>query len=100
MQLDGIGIESLRRMTYQVPEPELQERIALYLEATDPRWSCQDCIANALDMTLSEVKIALLRLARFRGRTYIDTRREACEACGMETAVVRLGQRGHQRRVA
>jgi len=87
-------------MAYEVSRPELERRVSLYLETTDGSWSCRDCIANSLAMTLNEVKLALLGLARSRRRSSVDFGREVCEACGMETAVVRLGPNGSLRGVA
>ena len=60
-------------------------------------------MAATLDVTLREIKIALLRLARCQGRNYIDyidTAYGACEECGAETAVVRLGRRARLRLIA
>ena len=87
-------------MTHEVPGPEVENHVALFLDVTEPHWACRECIARTLDLTLREVKIGLLRLARFRGRNYIDTACEVCEGCGMMTAVVRLGRRRRLRRIA
>ena len=84
------------------PEPEagLEALVAFFLEVTEPHWACRPCIARTLELSLCEVKIALLCVGRFRGKDYIETRCDVCEGCGARTAVVRLGRRGRLRLIA
>jgi hypothetical protein len=77
-------------MATTVPGPELEERVALFLDVTRPHWACRACIARTLVMDMRDVKIALLRLARTRGRDAIETACARCEGCGTATAVLRL----------
>jgi len=77
-------------MRTDVPGPDLEERVGLFLEVTSPLWACRDCMARTLDLEIREVKIALLRLARFRGRDTLDTACARCDGCGAATAVLRL----------
>ena len=85
-------------MTDEVPGPELENRVAVFLDVTEDSWACRNCIAETLHVTLREVKITLLRLAQSRGKNYIETGCEPCVGCGMVTAVVRRG--GRLRRIA
>jgi hypothetical protein len=87
-------------MAYDVPNHDLETTVASYLELTEPRWTCRACIMRAERLTEREVKVALLRLGRFRSKDYIETGYDVCEGCGATTAVVRLGRRGRIRRVA
>jgi hypothetical protein len=77
-------------MAIDVPGPELEERVGLFLDVMRPHWACRDCIARTLDLEIRGVKIALLRLARFRGREVLETACARCEGCGATTAVLRL----------
>jgi hypothetical protein len=87
-------------MTDEMPGPDLENRVVLFLEITEPDWACRPCIARTLDVTLQEVKIALLRLARFRGRDYIETGCDLCDGCGASTAVLRRAPPRRLRRIA
>lgn len=77
-------------MAIDVPGAELEERVGLFLDVTRPHWACRECIAETLALEVREVKIALLRLARFRGRDAIETACARCDGCGAATAVLRL----------
>jgi hypothetical protein len=77
-------------MATNVPGPELEDRVALFLDVTRPHWACRTCIARTLELETREVKIALLRLARSRGRDAVETACARCEGCGTATAVIRL----------
>ena len=98
--LDGIDIANESHMFDEVPGPDLEARVAQLLEVAEPDWTCRVCIARTLDLSQREVKIALLRLGRFRDKDYTETACDVCTDCGAETAVVRLGRRGHLRRAA
>lgn len=98
--VDGTAVARSRVMSGDIPGPDVDERVAFFLTVTEPYWACRACIARTLDMALRDVKIALLRLSRFRGRRYIDSACDVCEGCGAVTAVVRLGKRSHLRRIA
>jgi hypothetical protein len=77
-------------MRTDVPGSDLEERVGLFLEVTSPHWACRTCIARTLDLEIRDVKIALLRLARFHGRDTVETACARCEGCGSATAVLRL----------
>ena len=77
-------------MRMDVPGPELEERVALFLDVTRPHWACRECIGRTLDLEVRDVKIALLCLARIRGRDALETSCARCEGCGVATAVLRL----------
>ena len=87
-------------MSDGIPGHDVDERVAFFLSVTEPYWACRACIARTLDLALRDVKIALLRLARFHGRHYIESACDVCEGCGSATAVVRLAKRSHLRRIA
>ena len=76
------------------------DRVVVFLDTTRPHWACRACIASTMDVTVREVKIALLRLTHRRGRGVLESACETCIGCGMETAVVRLSQPRRLQRVA
>ena len=86
-------------MADDVHGPDIEERVAVFLEVTGPHWACRPCIARTMEMSMREVKIALLRFA-FGRKDYIETASEVCDGCGAKTAVVRLSQRGRLRLIA
>ena len=82
-------------------EPGTAEaRVARFLEAVAPHWACRTCMANTLTVPVRDVKIGLLRLARFRSGLAVESACEMCAGCHKETAVVRAGAPRHLRRVA
>jgi hypothetical protein len=87
-------------MAEGVPPRGFENRVALRLNVTDPNWSCRECIARTLGFTVSDIKIAFLRLLRFRGRDYIETGYDICDDCGAVTAVVRLARPRRLPRIA
>jgi hypothetical protein len=87
-------------MNSEVPAPGFENRVLLRLHVTEPNWACRQCIARTLEFTLRDVKIALLRLARFHGAGYIDTAYDVCEQCEAVTAVLRLARPDRVRRIA
>ena len=82
------------------PDADLEGLVAFFLEGAEPHWACRPCIVRTLELSLREVKIALLRFGRTRGRGYVETSCDVCEGCGVRTAVVRLGRRGRWRLIA
>jgi len=87
-------------MTGDIPPQDVEHRVAFFLTVTESYWACRECIARTLHLAVRDVKIALLRLARFRGRNYIETGCEACAGCERVTAVVRLGRPRRLRLIA
>ena len=77
-------------MDMHVPGPDVEQRVGLFLDVTRPHWACRECMARTLDLEIREVKIALLRLARLRGRDTVETACAPCEGCSATTAVLRL----------
>jgi len=77
-------------MDTRVPGPDVEQRVGLFLDVMRPHWACRECIARTLGLEIREVKIALLRLARLRGRDTVETACAPCEGCSATTAVLRL----------
>jgi hypothetical protein len=100
VQVDGIGVAGPRDMDDGVPGPDLEHQVILCLDVLQPMWLCRPCIARTVDVSVREVKIALLRLARSRGRNYTETGCAVCEGCAVRTAVVRLARHHRLRLVA
>jgi hypothetical protein len=79
---------------------ELEGRVATFLGSLSPHWLCRSCLAAALDLGVRDVKVGLLRVARFRGRRTVEYACETCAGCGARTAVVRGGVLRLLKRVA
>ena len=87
-------------MADSADRPDLEERVAAFLNSLTPYWLCRVCLAAALDLNVREVKIGLLRVASFRGRHAVEHACQTCAGCGASTAVVRGGTVRLLRRVA
>ena len=70
----------------------LATAVGRYLEGGFPAWVCRACIADALTLSVPDVKLGLLLLAHLQGRGALDTACTTCEMCSLETAVVRAGR--------
>jgi hypothetical protein len=75
-------------MRTDIPGPEIEDAVGLFLDLTQPHSACRECIARTVELNVREVKTGLLRLPRVRG-IRIETGCACCEGCGVRTAVVR-----------
>lgn len=55
-------------MTNDVPGPSLENRVALFLDATDHVWACRSCIVRTLELTVRGVKMRAFTFEPPRGR--------------------------------
>ena len=78
----------------------LAKAVSRCLTTSSPDWWCRACIADAITLSVRDVKIGLLVLAHLPGRGALATCCAVCAACGQETAVVRIAQPPMLRRVA